>query len=208
MKPHIAYVPRPSAASAAAVISSASATELASGFSQSTCLPAASAARAMSRWVLPGVQMSTRSTSSRSTTARQSVADSAQPNCSAACAARPASRPTTTCITGRSGRSKKRWALRHACEWAAPMKAWPIIATRSGAVADPEDDAVVEVIVELLSCSCGRVVGDRLRAAASARPEVDLTRERRGTGTSAAALVPAPSLVPAEDPSLPAAWFC
>ena len=58
--------PRCAAASAAATIASASARLLASGFSTSTCLPASSAARAMSWWRWPGVQMSTTSMSSRS----------------------------------------------------------------------------------------------------------------------------------------------
>src|SRR5699024_6701567 len=30
---------------------------------------------------------------------------------------------------GVSGRSKNRWALRQACEWAAPMKPYPIMPT-------------------------------------------------------------------------------
>ena len=66
-------------------IASASATVLANGFSHSTCLPAASAARAISAWVSPGVQMSMRSMSSRATS-RQSVSLSCQPNRSAAVA--------------------------------------------------------------------------------------------------------------------------
>src|SRR3954464_15314414 len=117
---------------AAAVICSASATVFASGFSQSTCLPARSAAIAISAWVSPGVQTSTRSMSSRAMTARQSVELSAQPSRVAAWAARSASRPTTTAISGRSGRSKKCGAVRHACEWALPMNAWPTMATRRG----------------------------------------------------------------------------
>ncbi len=115
-------------------MASASATELASGFSHSTCLPASNAAIAIWAWVSPGVQMSTRSTSSRVITSRQSVALEAQPSLAAAAAARSASRPTTTAISGDRGRSKKRGAVRQACEWAAPMNACPTIATRSGAV--------------------------------------------------------------------------
>ena len=34
-----------------------------------------------------------------------------------------ASRPQSTAMSGRSGRSKKRCAVRQAWEWAAPMKA-------------------------------------------------------------------------------------
>ena len=56
----------------------------ASGFSQSTCLPACSAAMAISAWLSPGVQMSTRSMSSRSTRRRQSVSFEAKPSRSAA----------------------------------------------------------------------------------------------------------------------------
>jgi hypothetical protein len=95
------------AASAAATIRSASATELASGFSQSTCLPASSAAIAISAWVSPGVQMSTTWTSSRSITRRQSVSVSAQPSRPAAAAVATGSRPQSTFIAGASGRSKK-----------------------------------------------------------------------------------------------------
>ena len=82
------------AASAAAAIASASATVLASGFSHSTCLPAASAAIAISAWVSPGVQMSTRSTSAALDQRRASRSRvSAQPSRPAASAVRSASRP-------------------------------------------------------------------------------------------------------------------
>ena len=63
---------------------------LASGFSQSTCLPASSAAIAISAWVSPGVQMSTRSTSSRST--------SAAPVGLGATPSRAARRPSATAV--------------------------------------------------------------------------------------------------------------
>jgi hypothetical protein len=118
----MANTPAAAAFAAAPAIASASATVLASGFSHSTCLPASSAATAISACDEPGVTMSTRSTSSRSTTARQSVAGSAQPNRSADAAVVPASRPATTAISIGRGRSKNRGAFRHACECAAPMK--------------------------------------------------------------------------------------
>src|SRR6478752_4237025 len=128
----MARTPWARARSAAAVMASASATVLASGFSHSTCLPASRAAMAISAWVSPGVQMSMTSMSSRATTSRQSVALSAQPRRAAASAARAASRPTTTAISGWTGRAKKWGAVRQACEWALPMNACPIIATRRG----------------------------------------------------------------------------
>ena len=81
------------ACSAAATIASASATVLASGFSHSTCLPASSAAMAISACVSPGVQTSTRSMSSRATRACQTVSVVSQPSRSAAAATWSASRP-------------------------------------------------------------------------------------------------------------------
>jgi hypothetical protein len=57
----------------------ASATEGASGFSQSTCLPAASAASVISRCRLLATATLTASTSGDSTTARQSVSARAKP---------------------------------------------------------------------------------------------------------------------------------
>ncbi len=111
--------PRPPRSSA-----SASATVLASGFSHSTCLPAASAASAISAWLSPGVQMSTRSMSARSTSVRQSVSALAQPCRSAASRhgvgvrARRA-RPAPGSAAGR----RTGPAVRQACECAAPMKA-------------------------------------------------------------------------------------
>ena len=80
MKPTIERTPRSAARAAASAIASASATVFASGFSHSTCLPASSAAIAISAWESPGVTMSTMSMSSRAITSRQSVADSAQPH--------------------------------------------------------------------------------------------------------------------------------
>ena len=97
------------ARSAAAAIASASATVLASGFSQSTCLPASSAAIAISAWVSPGVQMSTRSMSSRSMTRAPvglaSTPSRAAPAASATAAGVAAARARVS--SGRSGRSKK-----------------------------------------------------------------------------------------------------
>ncbi|MDQ1126678.1 hypothetical protein QE428_001711 [Microbacterium sp. SORGH_AS 505] len=130
----MARMPRASARAAASVIASASATELASGFSQRTCLPASSAAIAISAWVSPGVTMSTTSTSSRAIVVRQSVDDSDHPHFAAAAAVEAASRPVTTCMTGSRGRSKNLGATLQPCEWAAPMKPWPIIAIRSVSV--------------------------------------------------------------------------
>ena len=111
------------AASAAATIAFASSTVLASGFSHSTCLPASSAAIAISACVSPGVQTSTSWTSSRPRSAFQSVSVCRQPMRWAAAAVVSALRPQSTAMSGCSGRSKNRPAVRHACEWAAPMKA-------------------------------------------------------------------------------------
>ena len=60
--------------------------------------------------------------SSRSMTARQSVADSAQPYLAAAAATWPASRPTRT-FCSKAGTSKKLATFRQAFEWALPMNA-------------------------------------------------------------------------------------
>ncbi len=53
----------------------------------------------------------------------QSVSVVSQPSRAAASATRPGSRPQRARMRGDSGRSKKRGAVRQACEWAAPMKA-------------------------------------------------------------------------------------
>ncbi len=103
-------MPRSAARAAASAIASASSTVFASGFSHSTCLPASSAAIAISACESPGVTMSTMSMSSRAITSRQSVADSAQPHFSAAAATASAFRPTTTAISTASGRSNMRGA--------------------------------------------------------------------------------------------------
>lgn len=115
--------PRVAASAAAEAIASASATVLASGFSHSTCLPAASAASAISACVSPGVQMSTRSTSPDSIKRFHSVSTDAQPSFAAAASVAGLSRPQSTAIRGARGTSKARCTVRHACEWAAPMKA-------------------------------------------------------------------------------------
>jgi hypothetical protein len=116
VNPTIDRTPVSFADSAASTIASASATELASGFSHSTCLPACSAAIAISACVSPGVQMSTRSTSSRAISSCQLVIASSQPSRAAAARTGSARRPTTTRIRGASGRSKNRGAVRQACE--------------------------------------------------------------------------------------------
>ena len=115
--------PRPAARSAAATIARASSTVFASGFSHSTCLPASRAAIAISACVSPGEQTSTSCTSSRPSSARQSVSTDRHPSFSAAALAFVASRPQSTARSGCSGRSKNRPAVRQAWEWAAPMKA-------------------------------------------------------------------------------------
>jgi hypothetical protein len=115
--------PCAAAFSAAATIARASSTVFASGFSHSTCLPASSAAIAISAWVSPGEQTSTSATSSRVSRARQSVSTDRHPSFSAAAPAFAASRPQSTVRSGWSGRSKNRPAVRHAWECAAPMKA-------------------------------------------------------------------------------------
>ena len=123
VKPTIERTPRWAADAAAAAIASASSTVLASGFSHMTCLPASSAAIAISAWVLPGVQMSMTSMSSRVSRARQSVSTDAHPKRRATSPAAAASRPQIAVRRGVSGRSKKAGAVRQAWEWAAPMKA-------------------------------------------------------------------------------------
>ena len=87
-------------------MASASASVLASGFSTRTCLPAARAARAISACRKPGAQISTTWMSSRAMTARQSVADSAQPYRCAASATPSGSRPTRTRCS-KAGTSKE-----------------------------------------------------------------------------------------------------
>ena len=71
------------ARAAAASISSASASFGAIGFSHQTCLPAASAAIAISRWNLFGVVIETTSTSGSAITVRQSPDAFSKPNSAA-----------------------------------------------------------------------------------------------------------------------------
>jgi hypothetical protein len=123
LKPTAERTPRAAAASAAATIARACATLLASGFSHSTCLPAASAAIAIAAWLDPGVHTSTSWTSSRATSFSQSVSVDRQPSFAAAAATRSGSRPQTAARSTSSGSSKNRLADRQAWEWAAPMKA-------------------------------------------------------------------------------------
>jgi hypothetical protein len=151
---------------------SASSTVFASGFSQSTCLPASSAATATSTWVLPGEQMSTTSMSSRSIAARQSVSARSQPQRSADSCVRAWSRPTTDTMRGASGRSKNAGATRQACEWAAPMKPWPIIATprappvsAAGAAGCVSDMG----LLRLIRAGADPRAGDSLRLASNVR---------------------------------------
>jgi hypothetical protein len=63
---------------------SPSAAVAASGFSQSTCLPAAAAAIAIGAWRKLGVAMLTRSTSWLATTSSQSVVHASKPSRAAA----------------------------------------------------------------------------------------------------------------------------
>jgi hypothetical protein len=86
-------------------------------------LPASRAAIEISAWLDPGVQTSTSSTSSRSTSRFQSVSQADQPSRSAAAATAARSRPQMAAMRGATGRSKKWSTVRHACEWALPMKA-------------------------------------------------------------------------------------
>ena len=110
----------------------ASASVAARGFSQATCLPAARAARTISRCLLFGVVTSTRSTSGSATAAAQSVVWRAQPQRSANAASSAAWRATTVCMTGVTGSSSKnRGADNQALEWARPMNFWPIRQTLS-----------------------------------------------------------------------------
>ena len=105
-------------------MASASATVFANGFSHRTCLPASSAAMAISACVSPGVQMSMTSMSGRSTSSLPvGRREDCHPRVAAARLAASASRPQSATMRGDSGRSKTRPAVRHAWEWAAPMKA-------------------------------------------------------------------------------------
>ena len=125
----MARMPRARARCAAAAMASASATVLAIGFSHSTCLPASSAAMEISACESPGVHTSMSCTSSRPSRARQPVSVAAKPYRCAAAAVAAGSRPHSTASTGRSGRPNTCGAVRQACEWAAPMNAYPAMPT-------------------------------------------------------------------------------
>src|SRR6185295_4189336 len=117
---------------AAALMRSASATSLASGFSHRIALPASAAATAISACESPGVTMSTTSMSLRPSTSCQRVAASSKPSRPCASFTFASVRPTTTFSTGSKGTSsKKRATCRQAFECARPMKSYPIIATFS-----------------------------------------------------------------------------
>jgi hypothetical protein len=73
--------------------------------------------------VSPGVQMSMTSMSGRSTSSSQPGTEDCHPRVAAARPAAAASRPQSATMSGNSGRSKTRPAVRQAWEWAAPMKA-------------------------------------------------------------------------------------
>src|SRR5687767_11831239 len=127
---------------------------LASGFSAMTCFPASRAAIATSACRCPGTHTSTMSMSSRSSTSRQSVADSVQPYCQAAAATASASRPTSTCWRTPGAPGRRAATLRHAWECALPMKAYPMTATPG----DPAAPDALGVLVTcfLLTCGDGR----------------------------------------------------
>ena len=97
--------------STAASIFSASRRVLASGFSQSTALPARAAAIAISAWLSPGVLTSTRWMSFRATTSRQSVAVSSQPSWPAAALTAGRFRPHSTLRRGRRRGENRRTHL-------------------------------------------------------------------------------------------------
>ena len=82
---------------AASAIARASASDIASGFSHRTILPACAAAMATGACMWFGSEMSTASMSGRSIAARQSVEVSSQPQRSAIAASDAASRPQITC---------------------------------------------------------------------------------------------------------------
>ncbi len=77
------------------------------------------------------VQMSTRSTSSRAIEARQSVSAAAQPCRSAMARTALASRPQTAARIRAARQVEDAAHGAPALEWAAPMKAYPTMPTRS-----------------------------------------------------------------------------
>ena len=88
--------------------------ELASGFSQTMCLPASAAASTISQCMWPGVETSTMSMSSRATTARQSLDASFQPNASRACSVSSGLRPQITTRSTLGASAKYMLTLRYA----------------------------------------------------------------------------------------------
>src|SRR3954454_15217050 len=163
--------PCAAARSAAAAIVCASATVLASGFSHSTCLPAASAAMAISACVSPGVHTSTSCTSSDATTSRQSVDTLAQPYFAAAAFVLARSRPPSTASCGTIGRSKNRCAVRQAWECTAPMNAWPTMPTPSR---PPPPLAALPSVITHPPCPCGLSTRTPLRCPARSGGEPDV----------------------------------
>ena len=100
---------------------SAPATEFASGFSHSTCLPPSSEPIAMSTWLSPGVQMSTTWMSGSATASRQSVSTFGMPNASANACVCSRLRPIT--VVTRAGVPKNFAACAQPAVWMRPMKA-------------------------------------------------------------------------------------
>src|SRR5262245_30187966 len=113
---------------AASSIRSASASVLASGFSQKITFLASAAATAIGICKSPGVQMSMTSMSLRSTTCCQEVEYSIHPYFSAALLTAASSRPQITFIIGSTGTSKNLLTCLQALLCAFPMKRCPIIA--------------------------------------------------------------------------------
>src|SRR5262245_9324988 len=114
---------------AAPTIAWASSREAPRGFSQTTALPAWSAATAISRWPWFGVVTTTRSALPNS--AFQSVALRSNPYRTWVSASRCASRPAMQESTSSMPRGRSCWlASRMARGWAIPpMKPWPMIRT-------------------------------------------------------------------------------
>ena len=104
--PRVQHEQQPVVTAAASSIASPSATVVAIGFSQSTCLPASSAAIDCRRAARSGVQTTTASTSGALTSARQSVVTRSMP-CSAAKRSADSSRwlatPATVSAARRGG---------------------------------------------------------------------------------------------------------
>jgi hypothetical protein len=123
VKPTIECTPRAAATSAASAIASASSTVLASGFSHSTCLPASSAAMAISACVSARGAHVDEVDVVAGDQALPVRLGGRQPSLPAARSTASASRPHSAVSAGDSGRSKNRPAEAQACEWAAPMKA-------------------------------------------------------------------------------------